>query len=96
MYLWNAATGDILQLCQTTTPDCYIGSVAWIKEGNFVALGDSNGVVQVGHALLCMSLLSSSLSLLIIIIIIIIIIIVIVTICQIIFNLCFHKWLYQI
>jgi len=46
VYLWNAATGDILQLCQTTTPDCYIGSVAWIKEGNYVALGDSNGVVQ--------------------------------------------------
>ena len=48
MYLWNAATGDIVQLCQTATPDCYVGSVAWIKEGNYVALGDSNGVVQVG------------------------------------------------
>ena len=48
MYLWNAATGDIVQLCQTETPDCYISSVAWIKEGNYIALGDSNGVVQVG------------------------------------------------
>ena len=45
MYLWNAATGDIVQLCQS---DCYVGSVAWIKEGNYLAIGDSNGVVQVG------------------------------------------------
>ena len=47
MYLWNAASGDIVQLCQTVTPDCYVGAVSWIKEGNFLALGDSNGVVQV-------------------------------------------------
>ena len=41
-------SGDIVQLCQTVTPECYIGSVAWIKEGNYIALGDSDGVVQVG------------------------------------------------
>lgn len=46
VYLWNAATGDIVQLCQTATPDAYVGSVAWIKEGNYIALGDSDGVVQ--------------------------------------------------
>lgn len=46
VYLWNAASGDIVQLCQTETPDCYVGAVSWIKEGNFLALGDSNGVVQ--------------------------------------------------
>ena len=49
VYLWNAATGDIVQLCQS---DCYIGSVAWIKEGNYIAIGDSDGVVQVGASLL--------------------------------------------
>lgn len=48
MYLWNAATGDIVQLCQN---DSYIGSVAWIKEGNYLATGDSSGVVQVGASL---------------------------------------------
>lgn len=48
MYLWNAVSGDIVQLCQTVTPECYIGSVSWIKEGNYIALGDSDGVVQVG------------------------------------------------
>ncbi|KAK2569872.1 Cell division cycle protein 20-like protein [Acropora cervicornis] len=46
VYLWNAATGNIVQLCQTSTPECYIGSLAWIKEGNYIALGDSDGVVQ--------------------------------------------------
>ena len=52
MYLWNAASGDIVQLCQTVTPDCYVGAVSWIKEGNFLALGDSNGVVQVNILLI--------------------------------------------
>ena len=47
MYLWNASSGDIVQLCQTGSPDCYVGSVAWIKEGNYLAVGDSNGTVQV-------------------------------------------------
>lgn len=46
VYLWNAASRDIVQLCQTETPDCYIGAVSWIKEGNFIALGDSSGTVQ--------------------------------------------------
>ncbi|CAH3027422.1 unnamed protein product [Porites evermanni] len=46
VYLWNAVSGDIVQLCQTVTPECYIGSVSWIKEGNYIALGDSDGVVQ--------------------------------------------------
>ena len=44
-------SGDIVQLCQTVTPECYIGSVAWIKEGNYIALGDSDGVVQVNWCL---------------------------------------------
>lgn len=44
--MWNAASRDIVQLCQTETPDCYIGAVSWIKEGNFIALGDSSGTVQ--------------------------------------------------
>ena len=55
VYLWNAVSGDIVQLCQTVTPECYIGSVAWIKEGNYIALGDSDGVVQVGVFLIIIS-----------------------------------------
>lgn len=55
VYLWNAASGDIVQLCQTETPDCYIGAVSWIKEGNFIALGDSSGTVQVPNHSFCIT-----------------------------------------
>lgn len=48
-------SGDIVQLCQTVTPECYIGSVSWIKEGNYIALGDSDGVVQVGFYIINIS-----------------------------------------
>ena len=48
-------SGDIVQLCQTVKPECYIGSVAWIKEGNYIALGDSDGVVQVGVFIIIIS-----------------------------------------
>lgn len=47
VYLWNAGTGDILQLLQMEQPGDYISSVAWIKEGNYLAVGTSNAEVQV-------------------------------------------------
>lgn len=47
VYLWNAGTGDILQLLQMEQPGEYISSVAWIKEGNYLAVGTSNAEVQV-------------------------------------------------
>lgn len=48
VYLWNAASGEIDQLLQMESSDQYVGAVAWIKEGNYLALGTSNGEVQVG------------------------------------------------
>ena len=53
MYLWNASTGDIQQLFQMEGPEEYAGSVAWIKEGNYLAVGGSNGDVQVGVVVFC-------------------------------------------
>lgn len=47
VYLWNAGSGDILQLLQMEQPGDYISSVAWIKEGNYLAVGTSNAEVQV-------------------------------------------------
>ena len=47
MYLWNASSGDIVQLCQMEPSDCYVSSVSWIKEGNILAVGNSEGAVQV-------------------------------------------------
>lgn len=53
VYLWNATTGDINQLMQIETPDEYIGSVSWIKEGNYLALGTSSGEVQLWDVAAC-------------------------------------------
>ncbi|XP_076440566.1 cell division cycle protein 20 homolog [Babylonia areolata] len=47
VYLWNASSGEIQQLMQMEGPEEYIGSVSWIKEGNYLAIGTSNGDVQV-------------------------------------------------
>ncbi|XP_061197226.1 cell division cycle protein 20 homolog [Saccostrea echinata] len=46
VYLWNAATGEIDQLLQMESSDQYVGAVSWIKEGNYLAVGTSNGEVQ--------------------------------------------------
>lgn len=47
VYLWNASSGDILQLLQMEQPGDYVSSVSWIKEGNYLAVGTSNAEVQV-------------------------------------------------
>lgn len=47
VYLWSASSGDILQLLQMEQPGDYISSVAWIKEGNYLAVGTSSAEVQV-------------------------------------------------
>jgi len=58
VYLWNAASGDIVQLCQMDTTDIYVSSVSWIKEGNYLAVGTSDGAVQV--SMLSIETLSTS------------------------------------
>ncbi|XP_033884313.3 cell division cycle protein 20 homolog [Acipenser ruthenus] len=45
VYLWNAATGDIVLLMQVESEE-HISSVSWIKEGNFLAVGASDAKVQ--------------------------------------------------
>lgn len=47
VYLWNHASGEIIQLLQMEHPDVYISSVSWIKEGNYLAVGTSSAEVQV-------------------------------------------------
>ena len=49
VYVWNAADGSIVQLCQKDEQD-YICSVSWIKQGNVLAVGDSAGTVQLWDA----------------------------------------------
>ena len=47
IYLWNASSGDITQLFQFDNHEEYVGAVAWVKEGNYLAVGSSTGDVQV-------------------------------------------------
>nr|XP_009943247.1 PREDICTED: cell division cycle protein 20 homolog [Opisthocomus hoazin] len=46
VYLWNHASGEIIQLLQMEHPDDYVSAVSWIKEGNYLAVGTSNAEVQ--------------------------------------------------
>ena len=59
VYLWNAGSGDILQLLQMEQPGDYISLVAWIKEGNYLAVGASNAEVQVIWSLCCGSVVTA-------------------------------------
>jgi cell division cycle protein 20 (cofactor of APC complex) len=45
IYLWNANTGDITNLL-TLDEEQYVSSVSWIEEGNHLAVGTSNGDIQ--------------------------------------------------
>ena len=46
VYLWNAASGDIHQLCHLAGEDDYVASVKWVEEGTYLALGTSTGDIQ--------------------------------------------------
>lgn len=46
VYLWNASTGDIQQLTEMENNEEYVSSLAWIKEGNHLAVGTSTSEVQ--------------------------------------------------
>lgn len=46
MYIWNASTGDINQLMELSDAE-HICSASWVKEGSYLAVGTSNGEVQV-------------------------------------------------
>jgi len=54
VYLWNAGSGDISQLCQTAPDsDDYISSVGWAPDGRHVAVGTSHAEVQIWDAARC-------------------------------------------
>ena len=46
IYLWNAANGEIQQLLELEAPEDYVCSVKWIREGNFLAVGNFHGEVS--------------------------------------------------
>lgn len=46
VYLWDATRGDIIFLMKMEQEDDYICSLSWTKEGNYLAVGTSDGKVQ--------------------------------------------------
>jgi len=46
VYIWNAADGSIVQLCQREGEEEYVTSVSWIAQGNVLGVGNSDGTVQ--------------------------------------------------
>lgn len=54
VYLWNASSGTISELCTLPAADDYVTSVAWIKEGGgVVAIGTASADVQLWDADKC-------------------------------------------
>jgi cell division cycle protein 20 (cofactor of APC complex) len=47
VYLWNAESGSITKLMQTTEPNNYITSLAWIQDGNFLGVGTNYCATQI-------------------------------------------------
>jgi cell division cycle protein 20 (cofactor of APC complex) len=47
VYLWNASTGNIDELCTTPEESDHITSVSWVQDGNYVAVGTNNAEVQI-------------------------------------------------
>ena len=46
VYIWNPSNGEAQHLLQMEG-DNYISSVSWIGQGSILAVGNSNGQVQV-------------------------------------------------
>ena len=47
VYLWNAGTGTIDELCTTPGDDNHVTSVSWVQDGNFLAVGTAQSEVQI-------------------------------------------------
>lgn len=47
MYLWNATSGTTSQLVQLPNEELYVSSVSWADTGKYLAVGVSNGDIQV-------------------------------------------------
>jgi len=47
VYLWDANTGSISELCRTESAENYVSSVSWIENGSALAVGLADSTVQV-------------------------------------------------
>lgn len=49
VYIWNPSNGKINHLCEFDERE-YIASVRWVEQGEWIAIGTSNGCVEVWAA----------------------------------------------
>ncbi|KAJ1848504.1 WD repeat-containing protein slp1 [Coemansia sp. RSA 2708] len=49
VYLWNASSGDVDSLCQLEG-ESYIASIKWAADGSYLAIGTSEGDVEIWDA----------------------------------------------
>ena len=47
VFLWNASECSVTQLLELTDDDLYVSSLSWAEKGKYLAVGVSNGNVQV-------------------------------------------------
>ena len=47
VYLWNPSSGETHHLIQMEGAEDYVSSISWIGQGSILAVGNSNGQVQV-------------------------------------------------
>ncbi|KAG2428164.1 hypothetical protein HXX76_011844 [Chlamydomonas incerta] len=50
VYLWNAASGGVEELCTVPNEGDYISALKWGSDGNFLAVGTSDAKVQIWDA----------------------------------------------
>lgn len=59
VYLWDAASGDIQELCSIDGPGAHISSVSWVQQGGaHLAVGTSSGATQLWDVQACKQLRS--------------------------------------
>lgn len=51
VYLWNASSGSVEELCTTKNEGDYITSVSWATDSTHIAIGTSDAKVQVRQPL---------------------------------------------
>ncbi len=51
VYLWNASTGSIQQMVDLDSTTEYVSSVSWSHDANVLAVGYSNGNMEVSDGL---------------------------------------------
>lgn len=47
VYIWNASTGTVSSLMETSSDDNYVSAIKWSGDGAFLSIGMSNGDIEI-------------------------------------------------